>query len=160
MAVVTRGEREISARFDTFPSRARQKLEERITALTEQLEARVEAAAPHRTGALRSEITSRVFANQSNRVAGYVSVYAPDRPGEYPKAATLEYGSNKPRRMFERGGGIAARLGLRQRRIANRVSKPARIEAFAYLRGPLDQMRPEIEAGLNEAVAEAAAEEP
>lgn len=160
MAVVTRGEREISLRFETFPTRARQKIEERIVTLIEQLDARVQAAAPYRTGALRSEITERIYDNKPDRVAGYVSVFAPNRPSEYPKAATLEYGTNKPRRMFERGGGIAARLGQRQRRIVNRVSKPARIEAFAYLRGPLEEMKPEIEAALNEAVAEAAADTP
>lgn len=158
MSVVTRGEREISQRFDTFPSRVRRKLEERITALITELNARVRAAAPFRTGDLRSEITPQVYDDAPNRVAGYVSVYAPSKPSEYAKAATLEYGSNKPRRIFERGG-ISARLGLRQKRIVARVSKPARIEAFKYLRDPLKDMQPEIVAGLEEAVAETAAED-
>jgi len=39
-----------------------------------------------------------------------------------------------------------------------RLSKAVHIKAFKYLRGPLEEMRPEIEAGLDEAVAEAAAE--
>jgi hypothetical protein len=158
MAVVTRGEREMSLRLDTFPARARQRIEVRITALTAKLEALAREAAPHKTGELRSEITGRVYADSSSRIAGYVSVFAPGNPKEYPKAATLEYGTDKPRRIFERGGGIAARLGLSQRRIASRVSKPARIEAFEYLRGPIEQMKPEIVLALNEALAETTAE--
>jgi hypothetical protein len=160
VTVITRGDREISLRFDNFPTRAKQKIEERITLLTEQLKARVQAAAPRRTGALQSEITARIYSNKADRVAGYVSVFAPGQPSEYPKAATLEYGSSKPRRTFEKTSGIAARLGLAQRRIAGRISKPVQIEAFAYLRRPLEQMKPEIELGLNEALAEATAEEP
>ena len=157
--VVTRGDREISARFDVFPARVHKKLEERIGALTEALRARIEAVTPVKTGKLRSEITARVYAGEADRVAGYVSVFAPGDPGEYPKAATLEYGTNKPRRAFDRASKIAALLGAPRRRIVGKLSKPVRIDAFAYLRGPLDQMRPEIEAALSEAVAEAAAED-
>lgn len=159
MSVITRGDREVSLRFDTFPVRAHKKIVKRVDALTEQLRVRVEAAAPYRTGDLRSEITARVYTNKPDRVAGYVSVFAPGKPSEYPKAATLEYGSNKPRRIFERTSGIAARLGLQKRRIVGRLSKPVRLEAFAYLRGPLAQMKPEVELSLNEAIAETAAED-
>jgi hypothetical protein len=158
MAVVTRGDREVSIRFDTFPARARKKLEARIGALTAQLEARVRAAAPHRTGALRSEITERDFADSPSRIAGYVSVYAPGAPTEYAKAATLEYGTSKPRRAFQRSSGIVARLVGSNKRIVARLSKPVRLAAFEYLRAPLEQMKPEIEVTLNEALAEAAAE--
>lgn len=159
MAVVTRGEREVSARFDTFPGRARKKLESRIAALTAQLQARVIAAAPRLTGALRSEITERDFSDSPNRIAGYVSVYAPGIKDAYAKAATLEYGTNKPRRIPDHGG-IFHRLGKGQKRIESRLTKPARIEAFRYLRGPLEEMKPEIELALNEALAETAAENP
>jgi hypothetical protein len=161
MTVVTRGEREVSARFETFPTRARAKLEERIAALTQQLQVRVQAAAPFRTGKLRSEITKRDYADNPDRVAGYVSVYADGDSNEYAKAATLEYGTNKPRRAFERtGAGVIARLGRSKRRIVAKLSKPVRIEAFKYLREPLADMKPEIELALNEAVAQAAAEQP
>jgi hypothetical protein len=159
MPIVSRGDRELSLRFDTFPTRAHKRLEDKISALTEQLQARVEAASPVLTGLLRSEITPRDFADNVNRVAGYVSVFA-HSSNEYAKAATLEYGSSKPRREFQRtSSGILSRFGLRQQRIVARISKPVDIKAFRYLRGPLEQMRPEIEAGLNEALAEAAAEE-
>ncbi len=157
MSVVTRGDREISIRFDTFPARARQKLDDRIRALTATLQERVQAATPFRTGLLRSEITPRVFDDSPTRIAGYVSVYAGDRAKEYPKAATLEYGTNKPRRIADHGG-IFRRLGRGQRRIESRLTKSVHIEAFRYLRGPLEEMRPEIEAALDETMTEAAAE--
>jgi hypothetical protein len=160
MPVVTRGEREVSLRFDTFPGRARKKIEERIGALTARLESRVEAAAPFRTGKLRGEITERDFADNPDRVAGYVSVFAGSDSNEYAKAATLEYGTSKPRRAFQRASGIIDRLGLSKRRIVAKLSKPVRIDAFEYLRRPLEAMRPEIETELNEALAEAAAENP
>ena len=68
--VTTRGERELALRFDTFPVRAHQKLQERINGLTAELGARVQAATPVRTGRLRSEITPNLYADQPDRVAG------------------------------------------------------------------------------------------
>lgn len=157
--VSTRGERELALRFDTLPARVHKKLEQRITALTDALQARIEAAAPYKTGKLRSEVTGRVYAGQSDRVAGYVSIYSPGDSKEYPKAATLEYGTDKPRRSFERATKIDALFGRSRRRILSKVSRPVHIAAFAYLRGPFDSMRPEIQAALEEAIAEAAAED-
>jgi len=149
VGITTKGERELALRFDTFPQRARQKLEERITGLTDALLTRIQAATPYRTGKLRGEEASRVYDDQPERVAGYVSV-----TGEFPKAATLEYGTEKVRKRFSKS--LASRLG--GRRLADRVTKPAHIAAFRYLRGPFEEMRPEIEAALTEALAEVAAE--
>jgi hypothetical protein len=156
MSVITRGDREISARFEAFPQRAKAKLQERIGALTAQLEERVREAAPHKSGQLRSEVKLSMYSGQ-NRVAGYVSIYAGDNSKEYAKAATLEYGTDKPRRIPDHGG-IFRRLGAGQKRIESRLTNPARIQAFRYLRGPLDQMKSEIEASLDEGIAEAIAE--
>jgi hypothetical protein len=158
MTAETTGDRELALRFETFPTRARAKLVDRITSLTDTLHARVEAATPHLTGKLQSEITSKVYADNPDRVAGYVEVYAPGAPGEYPKAATLEYGSDKPRRAFERTGGLLSRLGKPRRRIAGRVSASVHIEAFRYLRGPFADLESEMYAELNAALAEAANE--
>jgi hypothetical protein len=155
--VITRGERELSLRFDTFPTRARAKLAERITVLTEQLQARIVAATPQgKTGRLRSEETSRILTDNPNRVAGYVQVYAPDLPTEYAKAATLEYGTNKPRKIFERTSGLLGRLS--RRRVVARVTRPVHIAPFRFLRQPLEEMKPEIELALDEAMAEVTAE--
>lgn len=151
-AVVLRGDTELSLRFDSFPQRARQRLEDRIASLTEALQARIEAAAPVRTGALRSEIKGRMYADNPNRVAGYVSVFAPGVASAYPKAATLEYGTSKPRRVYQRG--VATRLGRANRRVIQRISKPARIQAFRYLRGPFEDMEQSMRDELNSVLAE------
>ncbi len=155
VAVETRGAREITLRFDAFPAQIHAKLEERIGALTSALLERVQAATPVRTGRLRSEITSREFGDSENRVAGYVSVFAPGIKGEYAKAATLEYGTDKPRRIPDHGG-IFRRLGRGQKSVESHLTRAVHIDAFRYLRGPLDAMRAEITASLEAAIAEAA----
>ncbi len=155
VSVQTRGVREVTLRFDEFPAQLHQKLEARIGALTETLLSRVQAATPVRTGRLRSELTAREFGDSQNRVAGYVSVYAPGIKGEYAKAATLEYGTDKPRRIPDHSG-VFHRLGRGQKSIRSRLTRAVHIDPFRYLRGPLEEMRPEITAALEEVVAAAA----
>jgi hypothetical protein len=156
MAVITRGEREVSDRFETFPAWARERLEGRIRKIVDTLQARSEAAAPlGKTGKLRSEVRKRVFADQPTRIAGYVDIFAGSDAAQYPKAATLEYGTNRPRKIFERAANGALVLGHRGRktfRIVRRLTKPVHIRAFRYLRQPLQDMRAEIEAQLDEAI--------
>lgn len=147
MPLVSRGERELIQRFDEFPTCARAKLTERMRSLINELQSRSRAAAPFKEGTLRGEIGSRVFADQPTRIAGYVGVYAQDDK-EYPKAATLEYGSDAVRK----------RLSQERNRLIERISKPVHIKEFAYLRGPFEGMRDEIEAALAEALQEAAEE--
>jgi hypothetical protein len=159
LAVITRGDRELSTQFEEFPSRARDRLKERIYALTARLEERIQAAAPVRTGLLRTEIKSRTYDDAVSRIAGYVSVQAGSRTSEYAKAATLEYGSNKARKRIDRTGSIMARFDAGGRNIARRISKTPHIEAFRYLRGPLEEMRDEIEGELNQAIADVVSEE-
>lgn len=158
MTVTTRGERELTLRFDTFPARAHQRLEQRIGDLVAQLDAKSQAAAPVDTGRLRSEITEKVYGDSPDRVAGYVSVFAPGNPKEYPKAATLEYGSDKVRKIYSNSRSMLDRFG-RKRRIVERMTKAAHIQAYKYLRAPLETMRGEIEAALDGALADVAAEE-
>ena len=119
MTVTTRGERELALRFETFPARARQKIESRITSLIESLQSRAEAAAPRLTGALQSEITGRVY-GEPNRIAGYVSVYAPGVPREYAKAATLETGAIVQVPMFVETGD-KLKIDTRDGRYVTRV---------------------------------------
>jgi hypothetical protein len=160
MTVETSGGRELALRFETFPARARAKLLERVTILTDRLHGRVDAAMgrfAHPTGKLQSEITSRVYADNPDRVAGYVEVYAPGASGEYAKAATLEYGTDKPRRLRD-SGGIFRRLNAGQKRIQSRLTNAVHIEAFRYLRGPFADLEDEMYAELNAALAEAAQE--
>lgn len=149
LGVTTRGERELAVRFTEFPQRLRQKLAARITVLTDALELRVQAAEPYKTGALRGETRERVYTDQPERIAGYVSVTA-----EFVKAATLEYGTDKVRRRLAKG--LTGRLLGRS--LAQRISKPAHIAAFRYLRGPLEEMRPEAEAAIESVLVETVAE--
>jgi hypothetical protein len=158
MPVVTRGLSELSLRFDTFPERAREKLEDRIRSLTDMLGEAVEEAAPSKTGRLRGEITPTLYADSENRIAGYVSVFASAATSEYAKAATLEYGTDKPRRARQEHTGLAERLFGGKERLTERVSRPVHIRAFRYLHDPFETMQPAIAASLDEAMAEAAAE--
>jgi hypothetical protein len=159
MTVEVRGTRELAARFDVMTTKARDRILERMTGLVDQMQARARAKAPFKTGKLRSEIIGRVYSDAVTRVAGYVSVYATDNPKrEYPKAATWEYGTKKGRKLKEEH--FSARLGrMSKRRLVARVTKPVTIVARRYLRGTLEEMRPEIEAAIDAALAEAAAEE-
>lgn len=146
-SVIVRGERELALRFDRFPIELHKQLAERIEALTDLLEGRVETETPVRTGRLRSEIRERVFIDQPERVAGYVSVYAPGKPTEYPKAATLEYGTDKPRRIFARA--LSGRS-----KVVSRMTRPVHITARRYLRDPIEDIRPEAEAAFAEVLAQ------
>jgi hypothetical protein len=159
MGLITRGDRELALRFEKFPTQAHAKLEGRMHKLVDSLQAHAEALAPNRTGRLKTEIKSRVFADSPTRIAGYVEVYAPGVPGEYAKAATLEYGTDKPRRVLvERFSKLLGRFS--KRRLVARVTKPIHIRAFRYLRGASAEIRGEVETELAAALAEAAAENP
>lgn len=158
MPVTLTGARELALRFDTFPDRCRAAIEQKIRAATDELQTRSRGLAPRKTGRLQGEIVTRVFSDSPTRVAGYVEVYASDEPQkEYPKAATLEYGSDKPRRKVERASVLSRLLGRPRRRIVSAISRPVHIKAFMYLRGPLEELRPEIEAALEDALTETAA---
>jgi hypothetical protein len=156
-AVVTRGGQELVLQFQDFPEKARARLESRIHGLIDQLEGAVREAAPVRTGKLRSEITERIYSDQPSRIAGYVQVYAPGVAEAYPKAATLEYGTDKPRRIPDHGG-IFRRLGEGQKRIESRLTAAAHIEAFRYLRGPFEEMEGDFQTELQQALDELVAE--
>jgi hypothetical protein len=158
--VTFRGARELAARFETITQKAHEKIVEHMTSIIARMEAAARARAPYKTGKLRGEIVGRVYSDAKTRIAGYVSVYATDDPKrEYPKAATWEYGTNKPRKFMAEH--FSARLGrMSKRRMVARVTKPVTIVARRYLRGTIEDMRPEIEAEIDAALAEAAAEGP
>lgn len=117
-------------------------------------------ATPHLTGTLQGEETERVFGDNPERVAGYVGVYAPEGgSNEYAKAATLEYGTNKPRRAFQRRAGLMAALLGPRLRIIGKLSKVVHIDPIRYLRDPLDEMQPEVLAAFQEVLTEAIADD-
>jgi hypothetical protein len=160
VSVEVKGERELTARFEQFPQKAKERLRARITEVVRKVQARAEAAAPQgKTGVLKSEITSRVYTDSPHRVAGYVSVVAHDDPKkQYPKAGALEYGiKGTPRKVFERPG-LAGRLGMTRRRIVDRVTKPVVMRAYRYLRDPMEATFGEAQAAIAQALEEAANE--
>lgn len=159
VTVTTHGDRELALRFESFPHALHDQLLARISGLTAQLLARVVSATPHLTGDLQGEETERIFGDSPERVAGYVGVYAPGDPAkEYPKAATLEYGTNKPRRAFQRRAGLMAALLGPRLRVIGKLSKVVHIEPVRYLRDSLDEMEPEVVTAfqdvLNQAIAD------
>jgi len=162
VTVTTRGANQLALRFDQFPTALHGKLEGRIGELTATLDDAVSTAAvdrfEHPTGKLQSEVAKRIYGDNPDRVAGVVSVYAGGNANEYAKAATLEYGSNKPRKVASESG-VMMRINGSSRRIKARLSEPAVIRAYRYLRDPLEEMRPEIVAALTEAISETIAQD-
>lgn len=155
MAVVTRGDKEISLRFEQFPGQLKDALKAEIDELVAEALQRSQKAAPKKTGKLRGELKGRTFVGLT-RVAGYVSIYAGGDSNEYVKAATLEYGSKKPRRIFKKDVYETTKRG-KKRRVVDRLTRPAVIREFRYLRGPLEEMKTEITRRL-QAVLEAKVE--
>lgn len=149
VTVVTRGDKETSLRLEQFPKGLQARLVKRIGLLDAALSARIQAAAPYKTGLLRSEVTPRLY-TEVDRVAGYVSVYAGQgaKKSEYAKAGALEYGANKVRQ---------ARTMARAK-ITNHFARSFELRAYRYMRGPFDAMRGEIDAAFGEELAAAIAE--
>jgi hypothetical protein len=152
--VESKGGRAFTLRLDQFPKDLHDELRARMQGVTEQLEAKARGLAPYKTGTLRSEITGRTFSDVETRVASYTNVFAPNPPpgkNEYAKAATLEYGSDKARKINAKSVSNIGRITEKAK------SRAAHIEAFLYLRGALDEIQaqaiPEIQAAVDAAVA-------
>ena len=151
--VVITGDRRIVARFEQWPAELHDVLLERIRALTADLEARVRALAPERTGKLKSEITSHLY-DDPQRIKGVVTLDG-DLPGsEYANAAALEYGAPG------RGGRFKVRAHSRTiteafgrdipstRIDVGAYSRIANLDARTYLRGGLAGMEADAAADL------------
>jgi hypothetical protein len=161
-AVIT-GDRSVVARFGTWPKEIHDTLLARIRTLTSELEERVRALAPERTGKLKSEITSRVF-DDPQKIKGLVTLDGDLSPSEYAKAAALEYGAPG------RGGRFKVRAYRRTiseafgRDISptsidvDAYSRVANIDEHLFLRGGLagmeEQATTELTAAMNERIKE------
>jgi|SRR5581483_6594091 len=154
-AVVT-GDRQVALRFEEFPDALYQDLKAEIETLTDELYALVVAATPARTGRLRSEERARVFADPQH-IKGQVTV-----TGEFAKAGALEYGAHRPTRVRSHPMRLDHAWGQAfaepETVIVEAFTRTPNIEAYAFERGPLDEMQPQIIAGLEAVVAKAAAE--
>ena len=142
------GDRQSGLRFEEFPDELYAALKQEISALTYELFARVQAATPELTGDLRSHERVRVF-DDENRITGYVDIDN-TTVAEIKKAAALEYGAHKDVhvRAYERPNGA----------IVEAYTRPNNLMERRFERGPLDDMRPEINARLNAVVEKAVAE--
>lgn len=155
--VVITGDRKVAAQFDAWPAELHDTLLDRIKIMTAQLEARVRALAPARSGKLRNEIVSRIF-DDPQRIKGVVTL-AGDLPrSEYIRAAALEYGAPGRRGRFK--------VKAHRRTITEafgRTIHPTRITVAPYtriadltarlfLRGGLAGMEAEARAELQAAI--------
>lgn len=155
-AVIT-GDRRVVARFGEWPKELHDTLLARIRALTSELEARVRAKAPERTGKLKEEIVSRVF-DDPEKIKGLVTLDGGLTGSEYAKAGALEYGAP--------GRGGRHKVSAYRRTITEAFGRDispteidvsaytriANIDAQLYLRGGLADVEADAVAQLQEAM--------
>ena len=153
LGVAVSGDRELDLKFQTFPTRAHDALFSRITKLTDRLEGLVRAAAPNKTGKLRSEIHSAVYDDTPSKISGRVFV-----DDDYAKAGALEYGAKGSAKVSAYSAKLdhawAHKLASPTEVMIAAHSRHLNLKARRYLRDPLVQMRSDITAELQEAVAE------
>ena len=161
-----KGDRQVGLRFETFPDALYDELRQEITALANELFGRVAAATPELTGKLRSQERLRIFADP-NRITGYVDIAGGKGSNDYAKAGALEYGSKgKPTKVSAHHMRLdhhwsimlAAPETVMVTKLGEDYSRTPNIEEFAFERGPLEAMQPEILARLSAVVEKAAAE--
>jgi hypothetical protein len=153
------GDRKVELLFEEFPDGLYADLKAEINALSMELFARVEAATPQLTGKLRSEERVRLFADP-NRITGYVDIAGTGQ--DFAKAGALEYGAHRATQVSAHsmrldhvfGEMLASPMTV----MVDAYSRTPDIQAFAFERGPLDAMAPEIVERLNAVVDRVTAE--
>jgi hypothetical protein len=153
-----KGERQAGRRFEDFPSDLREALKAEIDSLTNELHARVVAAAPSRSGNLRSRIQGKLYEDK-DRVTGRVSVRASNQ-SEARKAAALEYGSRgRPGPVQSHTMRLdhywSQKLAAPRTVVVEAFQRTARVAEHRFLRGPLDAMRVTINVRLGAVIASA-----
>ncbi len=156
------GDRQAGLRFEDFPDHLHDNLRGEIDALTKELFGRIQSATPVGTGKLRSQQRMRLF-DQEDRIRGYINIAGEKGSTDHAKAGALEYGSR----------GKPSKVGAHQMKLdhfwRNRLNAPItvlvnsyfrtpNISEHAFMRGPLDAMRPEILQRLNAAIERAVAD--
>lgn len=142
------GDNRVGLRFDEFPDELYQGLRAEIEALSSELFARVQAATPDLTGALRSQERLRLFTDQ-NSIKGYVDIDGGSGSYAYAKAGGLEYGAHKPAHVSAYSRPLDVMVSA--------YDRTPNIEEHAFERGPLEAMQPEIISRLNAVVEQAVA---
>ncbi len=155
------GDRQVGLRFDNFPDALYEDLRSEIDALSSELFTRVQAATPSLTGQLRSQERERLFTDP-NRITGYVDIAGGKGSQDFAKAAALEYGAHKATKVKAHAMGLdhhwAEKLAAPEQVLVEAYVRTPNIQEFAFERGPLAQMQPEVIARLNAVVEKAVAE--
>jgi hypothetical protein len=148
-------ERKVDLRLDQLPTRLRTALKPAITRLTDQLLARVLSAEPRRTGALQ-RATKAYVDDKENAVRGRVRIGPEAGKGaRNVAAAALEYGAHRLVHVKEHESHVSrvfGRVANKELEIVDAYTRRANIIAERFLRGPLQAMRPTIQAELERVV--------
>lgn len=149
------GARQAGIRFDAFPDGLHADLLTEIRALGGELLVRVEADTPMATGLLRSEERLRVF-DDPNRVTAYVDIQADKGSGEFARAGALEYGAHRATKVDAHSMRLdhhwSLMLSAPETVMVAAFTRTPNIQEFAFERGPLAAMAPEVFARLNAVV--------
>ena len=155
--VIIAGDRKVAAKFDALPAELHDALLGRIKVMTLELEARVRALAPGRSGKLKSEIVLHIY-DDPQRIKGVVTL-ASDLPrSEYIRAAALEYGAPGRRGRFKVKAyrrTITEAFGRTippTRITVGAYSRIADITARLFLRGGIAGMEAEAKVELQAAI--------
>lgn len=148
-------ERNVALKFDTFPVQAHAGLLQVITQATVQLRGMVADRVPKRTGLLASEISSRVL-DYPDRITGIVEI-AGMVPGDFGKAAALEYGAHGQahvREHAEKLGHLFGKMMQPIQVIVRAHDRRLNIEQHDFLRGPLAEISGDVMAQMQEVLAQ------
>lgn len=138
----------IQLMLDQFPKKLQANIASRMEPLVAEIQAKVRAGEPHRTGRLQAE-TRRFVDERENWVRGRVRILGPGGRGHNVAAAALEYGAHRsfPVKGYRRGGTAVSAY----RRHAN-------IAERRFLRGAAEGMRAKVLAELQQAITDTIAE--
>jgi hypothetical protein len=142
-------DRNVTLHIDELAAALRTRLRPTITALTNELLAKVQSAEPRRTGMLQS-LTRAFVDEREGFIRGRVRVLGPGGRGHNIAAAALEYGAHRGGsvKAYRRGGTPVAAY---QRRASD-------IAARRFLRNAAEGIRAKALAELQKAIAAAIAD--
>ncbi len=148
-AIISLDETRLLARLDHLPHELHARLAGPIRELTEALFARVQAAEPYRTGALRAATRSFVD-DRENLIRGRVRVLGESGRGKHNvKAGALEYGAH---------GDAAVHGYAREDATVSAYHRDVNIAEHRFLRDAALDLRTEFEAMVERAIAEVVGE--
>jgi hypothetical protein len=155
------GERSVGLRFEDFPDQLHDDLRAVIEGVSNELFSRVQAVTPSSTGKLRSQERLRLF-DQQERIKGYIDIAGGKGSTDHAKAGALEYGSRgKPVKIAAHRMQLDhfwhKRLNAPITVMVDAYARTPKIAEHAFMRGPLEAMRPAILQRLNAAVENAVA---